>query len=172
LDLLLPAFSRAARQFPDHMLVIAGPDEAGMTPELTRMAREGGVESRVLFTGPVYGATKIGLLRQAQLFALTSYSEGLPLAVLEAMDCGVPVLLTTACNLPEVAEAEAGLVVSPTIMDLAQGLTSMLAANNWCREMGLRGKDLIASRFTWDKIALQTLNLCTDILNSLPITER
>ena len=109
LDLLIPAFAMLSRRFHDHVLVIAGPDEGGFSKQVQKMVEDFGIRERVLLTGPVYGKIKIGLMKGADAFALTSYSEGMPLAVVEALGCGIPVLLTQACNVPEVAEEGGGI---------------------------------------------------------------
>ncbi|MGP8104959.1 MAG: glycosyltransferase [Desulfobaccales bacterium] len=165
LDLLIPAFAELSRRFPDHVLVIAGPDE-GEAKQVQKMVEDCGIRERVLLTGPVYGKIKIGLMRGADAFALTSYSEGMPMAVLEALGCGIPVLLTQACNVPEVAEEEAGFVVPPAVEKISQALGEIIRDDRLRQEMGRKAKQLAKSRFTWDRVARQTIALCRDILGS------
>jgi glycosyltransferase involved in cell wall biosynthesis len=166
LDLLLPAFAQIAREFPDHVLVIAGPDEGGYAKSVEKMVADLNLAERVLLTGPVYGPTKIGLLKLAKVFVLTSYSEGQPMAVLEALGCGTPALLTEPCNVPEVAEAGAGLVVPLSVEAISRSLEEILRDEGARREMGRNGCTLVTSRFTWDKVARQTIALCKDIVIS------
>ena len=67
---------------------------------------------RVQFVGPVHGAEKWQLIRAADVFALPSYNENFGNAVLEAMACGVPVVVTPEVGLAgAVRDAGAGLVV-------------------------------------------------------------
>lgn len=165
LDLLLPAFARVAPNFPDHVLVIAGPDEGGYARTVQRMALDSGIADKILLTGPVYGKAKVGLLREADLFALTSYSEGLPMAVLEALGCGIPALLTEACNVPEVESEGAGLVASPTVEAVSQALGELLRDGQMRKEMGRKARELVLSRFTWDKVAQKTTALCEELLS-------
>ena len=165
LDLLIPAFALLSRRFPDHVLVIAGPDE-GEAKQVQKMVEDFGIRERVLLTGPVYGKIKIGLMKGADAFALTSYSEGMPMAVLEALGCGIPVLLTQACNVPEVVEEEAGFVVPPAVEKISQALGEIIRDDRLRQEMGRKAKQLAKSRFTWDRVVLQTVALCRDILGS------
>jgi glycosyltransferase involved in cell wall biosynthesis len=165
LDLLIPAFVQVSRQFPDHLLVIAGIDDGGYENAVHRMIKEFGVTDKVIFTGPVYGAVKVRLLKEADAFVLTSYSEGQPMAVIEALGCGAPVLITTPCNVPEVAEAGAGLVVPPSLEAIVSALTDILNQDRLRADMGRNARNLAASHFTWEKVAQQTLALCQDILS-------
>ncbi len=164
LDLLLRAFAPVAGKYPDHLLVIAGPDEGGYRKVLEKMALNLGLESRVFFPGPVYGAAKAGLLKESEFLALPSYSEGFPVAVHEALGCGTPVLVTTTCHIPHVAQAGAGLVVEPEVEPLSRGMEQLLGDDRMRREMGANGRRLIASRFTWEKVARQTAALCAEVM--------
>lgn len=165
LDLLIPSFARLSRQFPDHLLIIAGIDEGGYENTVHQMVKEFGLTDKVIFTGPVYGAIKVGLIKEADAFVLTSYSEGQPMAVIEALGCGAPVLITTPCNVPEVAEAGAGFVVPAAIESIVPALTDILGEDRLREDMGKRARKLVESRFTWERVAQQNLALCQDILS-------
>lgn len=80
-------------------LTIAGWGEAAHVAELE--AQLAGAPPSICFVGPAYGEKKDRLFRNARFFVLPSHSEGLPMVVLEAWAAGTPVLMTTACNLPE-----------------------------------------------------------------------
>jgi len=165
LDLLLPAFARLARQYPDYLLVIAGPDENGYGRQLAKLAAGLGVLEDVVFLGPIYGQAKVGLLREAELFLLTSYSEGFPMALLEALSCATPALITRDCHVPEVAEEGAGLVVAADVSQIFRALQALLRDAKARRAMGDRARRLVESHFTWDQVARQTAELCDDILH-------
>jgi len=76
------------------------------------------------------------------------------MAVLEALACKLPTLITTACHFPELATAGGGLVVEPTAERVTQGLRSLLERSSEEREaLGLRGRALVESQYTWDQQA-------------------
>jgi glycosyltransferase involved in cell wall biosynthesis len=77
------------------------------------------------------------------------------MAALEAMAAGVPPILTPGCNLPEAAEAGAGILVDPEIESLETALRDLLTNPSLTREMGGRARALIKERFTWDRVAEQ-----------------
>ena len=91
-------------------------------------------------------------LRAAEVFVLPSYSEGLSRAVLEAMGCGVPVITTHACNLPEVATLECGFRRDPDARVLAGALTDLLRAPHAAlHSMGRNGERLVRESVLMDR---------------------
>src|SRR5262249_26047245 len=107
LDLLLRAWAKLG-PMRDWQLVVAGLDEHGYATLLEDVVRSLGLAKQVVFTGPVVGAPKIALLYSADLFVLTSRSEGFPMAILEAMACARPIVATQASNFPEISLSQAG----------------------------------------------------------------
>lgn len=166
LDALLRGFAAFVASRPDVTLVIAGHDSgSGYRAVMEQLALDFGIAQQCRFIGEVSGARKRRALAGADAFALTSHSEGLPVAVLEAMASGLPVLITPGCNLPEVEQADAGIVVSPTSDAAAAGLGRLFASAEDLQRRGANGRALVASRFTWPLIARQTLaayNLLTE----------
>jgi glycosyltransferase involved in cell wall biosynthesis len=126
-DLLLEAFGRLAAQ-ADVDLVIAGPDEEGLRPQLEARAKRLGIERRVHWTGMLEGDLKWGALHAAEAFVLPSHQENFGVAVVEAMACGVPVLISDKVNIwPDIAHDEAGIVNSDTADGTWRSMTTLLA---------------------------------------------
>jgi glycosyltransferase involved in cell wall biosynthesis len=135
-------------------LVVAGWDDDGTAGRLGALARDLGIGRQVHLGGPQFGAAKGAAFRRAAAFALTSRSEGLPVAVLEAWSHGLPVLMTPRCNLPEGREAGAAVEVRGDPASIADGLRRLFAATDAERgAMGARGRRLAAQRFAWPAIA-------------------
>ncbi len=166
LDLLIPAFAQVRERFHDCVLVLAGPSERGWGGQMQRLAVRLGLRESVLFTGTVSGKIKSALLRNARALALTSYGEGLPMSVLEAMAAGIPVLVTEGCNVPEVVAANAGFVVEPTVAAIYEGLSRVLEDTAVSRKMGANARGLVSEKFTWNAVCRATLELCDSVITA------
>ena len=153
-QLLLPAFAGALPHVPQARLLIAGPDE-GMLAALQAQARALGLEERVVFTGLLTGPDRMAALAAADLFALPAEGEGFSMAVLEALACGLPVLLTPGCHFPEAAEAGAGVIVPRAVEPLREALIDLLGDADRRAAMGRAARALVESRYTWPQIVAQ-----------------
>jgi glycosyltransferase involved in cell wall biosynthesis len=156
LDYLAEAFSLVTRENADVQLVVAGPD-GGESEAFQRRVRQLGVAQRVHMVGPLYGRDKIAALVDAACFCLPSRQEGFSIAVIEALACGVPPVISQACHFPEVAEVGAGEVVPLEAEAVAAALRRVLSDPQRRKRMAAAGRELIASRYTWSQVAAQTL---------------
>lgn len=169
-DLLLSAFARMVysleRITDAPVLVVAGYGQHDYEEKVRKFAVNLGIEKLVYFPGKVTGLNKLLLFHNCSFFVLPSRSEGFPIAVLEAMACGKPVLLTRTCNLPEVQEYGAGLNVEPNSESLAEGMMRIWQMKEKGAIMGAYGLKLIKDKFTWDAVADKTSNFCKRIVTS------
>ena len=112
-DMLVRAFAKIARVDPRVHVVVAGPDHTGRLPGLLALARELGVFERMSWPGMLHGDLKWGAFFTAEAFILPSHQENFGIAVVEALGCGVPVLISNKVNIwREIVAADAGLVDS------------------------------------------------------------
>ncbi|MFM8716907.1 MAG: glycosyltransferase [Spartobacteria bacterium] len=124
--------------------------------------------AEVLFFGSAFGEEKEALLRSADAFILPSFSEGLPMSVLEAWSYGLPVVMTPECNLPEGFASDAALEirsVEGSFQGFQHGLRALLEMSGAQRgSRGMRGRRLVEERFTWPKVAAQMKALYEELL--------
>lgn len=133
-------------------LVIAGWDDGGHLEGYQQQAEKRGLAASVKWPGKVYGAEKDALLRQASCFILPSFSEGLPMAVVEAMGYGIPVIMTEACNIPEAFAAGAALQIEPKAERISEGIGRFIQLKaSEVTAMQVKARDLAESHFTWDQ---------------------
>jgi glycosyltransferase involved in cell wall biosynthesis len=162
LELLLPAFLSLAKQseFAEWKLVLAGDGDAEYVSLLRGLAEREGLSERVVFAGWLQGEQKRVMLQRASLLALTSYQENFGLCVVEAMACGVPVIISPHVNLaPEVEEAGAGWVTPLEVGALESTLAEIMGDPHGRARRGAAGKDLVRRRFTWGAVANQLVLL-------------
>ena len=117
---------------------IAGWDQNGHVQELIKLTKELGLEDNIQFIGPVYENAKERELCRANAFVLTSFSEGLPMSVLEAWAYKLPVLMTDFCNIPEGFDNGAAIRVDTKPESIAYGLVQLfsLKISELCTALG------------------------------------
>jgi glycosyltransferase involved in cell wall biosynthesis len=107
--------------------------------------------------------------RNAAGFILPSYSEGLPMTVLEAWSRGLPVLMTAECNLAEGFTAGAALPIKTEPHAMANSLVEFLAMSDGERRaMGAAGRRLVENRFSWARVATEMHAVYKWVLGSGP----
>ncbi len=90
------------------------------------------------------------------VFAIASYSEVVPMAVLEAWPFGKPVLMTEHCNLPQGFAHQAAIACETNAASVSESLGHLMSMRtDLRREIGQRGRSLVLSSFTWPFIAAQ-----------------
>jgi len=153
LDLLLPAFQRLARSRPDLWLVLAGPDHEGYEAHVRELTRELGLDDRVVFTGLLTGERKLAAFVDAELFVLPSYAENFGMTIIEALACGLPVVISNQVNIyPDLAAAGAATMVRCTVDSVVDGIESALADTGARQRIAALGPDLVRARYSWDAV--------------------
>jgi glycosyltransferase involved in cell wall biosynthesis len=138
-DVLLRAFARLRARVPKAQLVLAG--GGGYRADLERLAHGLGLASAVTFAGQIDAGAVRDLMGGARVFVLPSRSEGLPLALLEAMAAGVPVVATRVGGVPDVATPDtAGLVPPEDPAALAAALEEVLMDSALAQQMSRNGR--------------------------------
>lgn len=166
LDLLAKAFERIRQQFPNAHLVLAGPDNIGFKPTAESYFAEVGCLDVVTFTGMLTGSLKYSALAAATVYTAPSYSEGFSMSVLEGMACRLPCVITTGCNFPEAAAANAAHVVAIDAEAISKALIYCLRDPSAARDMGQRARKLVFEKYSWEAIAQQMKTTYETILQT------
>ena len=151
LDLLADAFAATRTTHPAAHLVLAGPDEHGLLPDLLRRFSAG--PACVHAPGAVHGADKWALIKDADVMVQCSDSESFGLAVVESLAAGVPVIATRTCPWPEIEPAGCGFWVAQTAPAMAAALRTLADDPSRRRVMGERAAVFARERYSWDAIA-------------------
>ncbi|NCB04865.1 MAG: glycosyltransferase family 1 protein [Clostridia bacterium] len=138
---LLRAFAKL--HHPKAKLLLCGVGEK--TDELQALARELGIENRVLFLGFRRDVEK--LLPLAQVFAFPSLQEGLPVSVMEAMACGLPCVVSRVRgNADLIVQGKSGMLRAPLDADgFAQDLDALLDCPALRTEMGAYNRRAVSA---------------------------
>lgn len=145
--LLLEAMAALAPRFPALRLTLIGdgPERAALEAQ----ARALGLAERVDFLGYRSQSEVAEALSEADVFALPSFAEGLPVVLMEALAAQVPVVTTQIAGVPElVADGAAGRLVPPGDAEaLARAIAGLLASPDLRRSMGAAGRARVEEGF-------------------------
>jgi glycosyltransferase involved in cell wall biosynthesis len=147
---LLEDIPAILEQYPDTIFAIAG--DGPLKAELEAKAERLGISKRVRFLGTRSDVP--ALLQIADVFAFPSLWEGLPIALLEAMGAGLPVIATQVQGVEEmIVDGENGLLAPPADVEaLKTGLLRMLAHPDLRVNLGAAGRATVQSSFSLDQM--------------------
>lgn len=120
--------------------------------EILETPKKLGVEDRVKFLGFVPTEDLPDLLSGSLAFVLPSLWEGFGIPVLEAMACGVPVIVSNVSSLPEVV-GKAGLLIDPYSVDQIEQVMRTIVLDKKLRQKYSKAGLLRAQKFSWSKMA-------------------
>jgi glycosyltransferase involved in cell wall biosynthesis len=163
---------RALRSLPDTELVIAGGPAGGgqldRDPEVKRLralAKRLKVRDRVRLLGPVRRTDLPDVLRSADIVACAPWYEPFGRVPLEAMACGVPVVVTAVGGMTDtVVDEVTGLLVPPyQPAALLHALERVLGDQMLRESLGVAGADRARSRYSWDRAATETVRVYEEV---------
>lgn len=146
-EVLIEAAGQVCARYPEAGFVLfgEGPERAA----LTRQIAAHGLQERFILAG--FRSDVTAFLPHADLAVLSSWTEGLPVVVLEAMAAGLPVVATAVGGTPEVIEEglQGYLVPAGDAAALARRIGDLLTQESVRRAMGERARQRITERFTF-----------------------
>jgi GalNAc-alpha-(1->4)-GalNAc-alpha-(1->3)-diNAcBac-PP-undecaprenol alpha-1,4-N-acetyl-D-galactosaminyltransferase len=168
-DLLLQAFHQIQAKYPNWQLTILG--EGPIRSELEALRAQLGLVERVHLPGQVENVNDY--LRQADLFVMSSRFEGLPMALCEAMACGVTVLSTDCLSGPSeiIREGIDGVLVTVDDIDaLAEGLDDLMG-NLAKRQRLAQAAPQILERFGLERVMGMWSDVIAQVIAGTPTTK-
>lgn len=150
LTYLLEAAKLVTVHFSDARFLLVGYGEE--LPHLLALIHQMKLERNVILLGRKSPDEIAALLNRSTLFVLPSLSEGFPSAVLEAMSCGKPVLVTSGIGLEDVV-SNAGLYAPPgDSRELAEAIQCILADDDLGMDLGRRGRKRVTQHYDWRNV--------------------
>lgn len=161
---LIDAYAMINESHPDITakwhLKIGGWGDVDYIGKIKDKIRINRLTTKVELLGSVYGEDKDKLLKEVDAFILPTYSEGLPMAVLEAWAYGLPVITTEFANLPEGFEHGASFEISTEPEKMSHELTTFLSlSDDIIIEYGKNGYTLSKNDFSWEAIGKKVVRL-------------
>ncbi len=140
----------------DAQFIIAGPNDGGQK-ELEEAIKQY-VIPNVYFIGYVNDGEKKELYQMSDLFVHPSYAEGFSISILEALQEGLPALISDGCNFPEVEANKAGYIAKIENLETdLRRIFNLIAKNSThLREMRNNSIKLIKNRYTVSLMSKQT----------------
>jgi glycosyltransferase involved in cell wall biosynthesis len=154
---LVAAAARVVREVPDARFVIVG--EGELRDPLERQVKELGLERHVLLPG--FRPDAIGIAKSFDIFVMSSITEGLGSAMLEAMACAIPIVATRAGGIPEaIVDGESGLLVPPHDEEaMARAIVRLLRDAELRRQLGQGGRARVQAEFSVERMVASTIHV-------------
>jgi glycosyltransferase involved in cell wall biosynthesis len=151
------AAARVIREVPDARFLIVG--EGELREPLERQIKELGLERHVVMTG--FRDDAVGLQKSFDVFVMSSVTEGLGSAMLDAMACARPVVASRTGGIPEAIEhGSTGVLVPPQDeAALAHAIVQMLGDTDLRRTLGAAARQRIVDEFSIEKMVAKTLSV-------------
>jgi glycosyltransferase involved in cell wall biosynthesis len=160
--MLLRTFAALTNKWPQLRLVIIG--DGPLKTQLSLMAHELGIASKVIFTGGRPLAARY--LSAMDVCCMTSYTEGMPNLVMEAMAAGLPVVSTRCGDCIDLIEPDvSGYLVSvDDDVSLATHLDLLLSNSELRSRMGRAGREKMRNDYSVEKLARRTIRVYDDLV--------
>ncbi len=165
LPILLDAFEILARR--DSMVHLHLVGDGPQRIELETLVREKGLVERITFHGYRSQALLRGHFMEADVFVMTSFAEGIPVVLMEAMALGVPVIAPRITGIPElVTDGSSGFLTTPGDVDcLVSSIEALLEDSALRNRFSENGRRVVEEGFN---LELETMSLSEIFKEYLP----
>lgn len=167
IDILLQACSKISNEMREKNLKLSinGPDYQNGRRKVEDLIKELHLEDIVSLKGPIFGVEKANQLQETDVFVLTSRFEGQPLAVMEALAMGVPVLVTPGTNIAdEVKNYKCGWKANFTVEDISNTILECSHSREKLKEFSINARKFAIQNYSWSTVAKQSINEYKKIL--------
>jgi glycosyltransferase involved in cell wall biosynthesis len=137
------------------VFVLVGPDYKHNADRYQKYAKDLGVDDAFYWMGPLYGNDKYSAISIADGFIMASDSEGFSMAIIDAMICGKPMILTSGCNMNYVDESSFFIKCEPYPQDLARAIINYYKMGEKRYKFGEKSKEIAFKNLLWDRIIIE-----------------
>jgi len=162
IEILIEVFAKIVAVYPDAKLLIIG--DGPHRKRLERFAEQMGTQNSVIFTGNI--ENPFVTLSVSDIYCHVVLDEAMPIALLEAMISGKPVVTANVGGIPEiVTSGQDGILVEPNVEDVTEALFSLIRDRDMRKSLGTNAKISVAARFSWSETAGRFMELYRRSLN-------
>lgn len=148
--LLIKAVKKLCDKYPNIILILTR--QGTYSTELKDFAKNEGVADYVIFTGDV--DNPYVPLAICDVYTHITLGEGLPLAVLEAMSMGKPIIATSIGGIPEaINDGNNGKLIKPDVDEIIENIECLLENETLAKGLGRNAKKRVEENFSWEKVA-------------------
>ncbi|MDP3052542.1 MAG: glycosyltransferase [bacterium] len=154
LDILAKAYGLVVQKRDDVHLLIVGDGEESFKAKVKKWFEDEKVMDKLTFAGMLTGRKKLEAYVGSDIFALPSYSENFGMAVVEAMACGLPTIISDGVGIHrEISNNRAGIVAPCNPIQLAEAIDNLLNNKMLRQNIKENAQRLIREKFDIDKVA-------------------
>lgn len=155
---------KVAKKVPEVRFVLGG--EGEIVP-LKEKLKEYNIQDKILFPGWVTGEKKSSFIKQSTLFFLPSYTEAMPMSILEAMGYGLPIVSTNVGGIPQLVKpGENGYLYEPGDIDgMADGIIKILQDDELAKAMGACSYNMIKDKYSLEKHLTGLITIYNEMLS-------
>lgn len=164
LDILIEACAEIKEKLisTNCIITICGPDKEGKLQSLKALVEDYGLEEIIKFHEGVYGKEKEELLLNSDVFIIPSRFEGHPMALIEALSYGLPVIATTGSNMrKEVEEYNAGWGADNSVASVRDAILEMINSDEYLQKSN--NAIILSKKYEWDSLAIKSHDAFTQI---------
>jgi glycosyltransferase involved in cell wall biosynthesis len=158
---LVRASAELAKANPNVRLTMVG--EGPARAAIESLAGELGFRERLRLVGPCSSSSIARWMNATDVFALPSYAEGCPNVVVEALNCGTPVVATRVGGIPELVDAQRAILVEPRNSEALKTALQDALMRSW--DKALIGR---LSRRSWEDKAHELYYVCEAVVKQAP----
>lgn len=151
-------------------LIIVGPDEGNYEYKINKKNETlKQSQNKIKFINGAFGNEKQKLYENASLFILPSFSEGLPMTILEAWSYKLPVLMTKECNLKIGFKVNAALEITTSIDSIIKGIDKCInvLTETQLTSIGINGYELVKNEYTWEEVSKKMIKMYQWVSNEI-----
>lgn len=154
IDLILHAISMLSENQKKNLaFVLIGPDNKGNAARFEALAKKLGISDNFYWIGPLYKDDKYNAMLSSDGYIMASDSEGFSMSIIDAMACGMPMILTAGCNMKYLSNEPFYLMCEPYAQDISRSIEYFLSNPEEMKMLGTNARLVCEKELHWSNIA-------------------